>query len=183
MEIRLKNTLGKKKEVFRPIKDGSVKMYNCGPTVYDYAHLGNLRAYIFADILRRTFEYNDYEVEQVINITDIGHLTSDADEGEDKMAKGLKREGKETSLQSMKELASFYADAFVADLKKLNIELPHHMPFASDNVAADIEIIKKLEENGLVYKTSDGMYFDTSQDKNYGRLGQIVDAGDTESRV
>lgn len=157
-------------------------MYNCGPTVYYFAHLGNLRSYVFADILRRTLQWNGYKVNQVINITDIGHLSSDADDGEDKMTKGLKREGKPLSLAGMKELALFYEKKFIEDLKELNIEIPEHLPRASEHIKEEVELIKKLEEKGFVYKTSDGLYFDTSKDLDYGKLGNIK-FDNTESRV
>lgn len=170
--LKLHNTLTGKKENFKPISQ-TVGMYNCGPTVYNYAHIGNLRAYVFADILRRTLEWNGYKVRQIVNITDIGHLTSDTDEGEDKMIKALKREGKPMTLEAMREIGAFYRDAFVADLKALNIKLPEEMPRASDNIAEDIEIIKKLEEKAVAYKISDGLYFDISKFPNYGKLGNI----------
>jgi cysteinyl-tRNA synthetase len=128
---------------------------------------------VFADILRRTFEYNSYEVRQVINITDVGHLVSDADDGDDKMVKALKREGKPFTLSAMREVADFYAKAFENDLKFLNCETPFKMPHASDHIAEDVEIIKKLEENGFAYKTKDGIYFDTAKFPNYGKLGNI----------
>src|SRR3990167_6665508 len=120
--MMLFNTLTGKKEEFKPIKSGEVSMYNCGPTVYNFAHIGNLRAYVFADILRRTLEYNGYKIKQVINITDIGHLASDADDGEDKMVKALRRDRKPLTLEAMKEVAEKYETAFRADLRKLNIK-------------------------------------------------------------
>jgi len=109
-KIKFFNTLNREKEIFSPIKEGEVKMYSCGPTVYNYAHIGNLRAYIFTDILRKTLEYSGYKVHQIMNITDIGHLSSDADSGDDKMTKGLLREGKELTLKNMRELAEFYTE-------------------------------------------------------------------------
>src|ERR1700733_10738095 len=160
MDIFLHNTLSDKKEKFVPIKDGEVSMYNCGPTVYDYAHIGNLRSYVFADVLRRVFEYNGYKVKQVINITDIGHLSSDSDDGEDKMTKALKREGKPLTLPAMREVADFYFEKFKNDLIALNIELPEKFPFASDHIEEDIELVEILMEKGFAYKISDGIYFD-----------------------
>jgi cysteinyl-tRNA synthetase len=183
MDIKLENTLTGEKEVFKPIKAGEVSMYNCGPTVYNYAHIGNLRSYVFADILRRTFEYNGYKVNQVINITDIGHLSSDSDEGEDKMTKALKREGKPLTLEAMREVADFYFTEFKKDLKSLNIELPEHFPFASDNIKEDIELIEKLSNEDFTYKTSDGIYFDTSKFPEYGKLGNIKASDDEHSRI
>ncbi len=174
MQIQLYNSLTKTKEDFKPIKPGEVSMYNCGPTVYDYVHIGNLRAYIFSDILRRTFEFNKFDVHQIINITDVGHLVSDGDEGEDKMTKALKRENRPLTLESMNEVASKYADAFIVDLKSLNIEMPERFPRASEHIVEDIELIKILEEKGFAYKTSDGMYFDTAKFPSYGKLGQSL---------
>ena len=133
MSIYLKNTLTGEKEEFKPVNSGKVSMYNCGPTVYDYAHIGNLRSYVFADLLRRMFEYNGYEVKQVINITDIGHLSGDTDDGEDKMSKALKREGKPMTLEAMREVADFYFGKFKEDLSALNIEMPSSFPFASED--------------------------------------------------
>ncbi len=171
--MKLYNTLTGKKEDFKPINDKMVGIYNCGPTVYNYAHIGNLRAYVFADVLRRTLEWSGYKVKQVMNITDIGQLTSDADEGEDKMVKALKREALPLTLKAMNEVGEKYKGAFIEDLKTLNIEMPDKMPKASEHVAEDIEIIKKLEEKGFAYKISDGIYFDTAKFPNYGKLGGV----------
>jgi cysteinyl-tRNA synthetase len=176
MDIKLYNTLTKSIEIFKPLKEGHVGMYHCGPTVYDRAHIGNLRAYVFADTLRRTFEFNGFEVKQVINITDVGHLSGenlgDADAGEDKMTKALIRENMPLTLPAMRELATKYYEAFVEDLEDLDIELPHALPRASDTIPQDIELIKRLEDKGFVYATSDGVYFDTSRFKAYGMLGE-----------
>ncbi len=182
-EIYLHNTLSGQKEEFKPLKEGSVSMYNCGPTVYDYAHIGNLRAYVFADTLRRVFEYNGLNVNQVINVTDIGHLSSDSDDGEDKMTKALKREGKPLTLSAMREVADFYFEKFKDDLKSLNIEMPEHFPFASDHIQEDIELVEKLEKGGFTYKTSDGIYFDIKKFPDYGKLGNVKISDDTESRI
>jgi cysteinyl-tRNA synthetase len=183
-ELFLTNTLLGKKEVFVPLEKGKVRMYNCGPTVYNYAHIGNLRSYVFADILRRTFEYNGYEVKQVINITDVGHLVSDADSGEDKMTKALKREGKPMTLEAMKEVADFYTEAFKEDLKKLNIDISKiTFPKATEHIKEQIELIGKLEKKGFIYTTSDAIYFDTSKFPNYGKLGNIKMGEDGESRI
>ena len=183
MDIFLHNTLSGKKEKFTPIEPGKVSMYNCGPTVYDYSHIGNLRSYVFADVLRRMFEYNDYKVKQIINITDIGHLTSDGDEGEDKMTKALKRESKPLTLKAMREVADFYFAKFKKDLISLNIESPEQFPFASDNITEDIALITKLTEKGFTYRTSDGIYFDTSKFADYGKLGNIMQIKDGQSRI
>ncbi|MEI6238108.1 MAG: cysteine--tRNA ligase [bacterium] len=171
--IYLTNTLSGKKEEFKPIKAGTVGMYSCGPTVYDFAHLGNLRAYVFTDILRRIFEYNGYDVNQVMNITDVGHLVTDGDEGEDKMTKALIREGKPLNIESMTEVATFYFAKFREDLASLNIEMPKTFPRATEHIPEIIELIKKLDQKGFVYKTSDGLYFDTSKFPAYGKLGNI----------
>lgn len=182
--LKLTNTLSGKKEAFESIKEQKVGMYNCGPTVYDFAHIGNLRSYVFADVLRRALELNGYAVTQVINITDIGHLASDADDGEDKMTKGLKREGKPFTLEAMKELADFYTERFKEDLTELNIKLPTYLPKASDHIKEDLELLKKLEAKGFIYKTSDGVYFDTAKDPDYGKLGnQNKLKDDTETRI
>jgi cysteinyl-tRNA synthetase len=182
-KIYLQNTLTGNKEEFKPIKEGFVSMYNCGPTVYYYAHIGNLRAYVFADTLRRMFEYNGYKINQVINVTDIGHLSSDSDDGEDKMTKALKREGKPLTLTAMREVADFYFDKYKDDLKSLNIESPEHFPFASDHIKEDIELVSKLEQGGFTYKTSDGIYFDIKKFPEYGKLGNIKISSETESRI
>ncbi len=170
MALKFYNTLTREKEIFTPINPPNVGFYSCGPTVYDYVHIGNLRAYVFADILQKTLEYSGYKVKRVMNITDIGHLSSDADSGEDKMTKGLLREGKELTLKNMRELAEFYTEKFKEDLVKLNIKIPKDLYFASDYVKEDIELIKKLEEKKYTYKTSDGIYFDISKMPNYGIL-------------
>ncbi len=182
-DIFLFNTLTKKKEKFSPIKEGSVSMYNCGPTVYDYVHIGNLRSYIFADTLRRLFEWHNYKVHQVINVTDIGHLVGDGDDGDDKMTKALKREGKPMTLDSMREIANFYFEKYKEDLKYLNIKTPEEFPFASDHIKEDIELIETLIKKGFTYKISDGLYFDTSKDSHYGKLGGIVEKDETQSRI
>ena len=173
MDIKIWNTLTRRKEVFEPIHPGQVGMYHCGPTVYDDAHIGNLRAYVFADILRRVFEYNKYAVHQVINITDVGHLISDADDGEDKMTKTLKRLGKPLTLAAMAEVADIYFERFVTDLERLNIEKPQELPKASRHIDDDIALIKLIEENGFTYQTSRGICFDVSKFPAYGKLANL----------
>ncbi len=163
--IKLYNTLTKKEEVFEPIKKDEVTLYSCGPTVYWYAHIGNLRAYIFVDILKKTLEYNEYKVKHVINITDVGHLTSDEDTGEDKLEKGAKRENK-----TVWEVAEYYTKAFQTNLKQLNIKEPSIWTKVTDYIPEQIDIIKKLEEKGFTYIIEDGVYFDTSKLNNYGKL-------------
>lgn len=183
MDIHLQNTLTGSKDKFEPLKPGSVSMYNCGPTVYNYAHIGNLRSYVFADTLRRMFEYNGLNVKQVINVTDIGHLSSDNDDGEDKMTNALKREGKPLTLKAMREVADFYFEKFKEDLQSLNIQTPHNFPFASDHIQEDIDMIMNLSEKGFTYQTSDGIYFDTSKFPEYGKLGNIKSSDALESRI
>ncbi|HHE67457.1 MAG TPA: cysteine--tRNA ligase, partial [Candidatus Parcubacteria bacterium] len=165
MLLRFYNTLSRKKEIFKPLKGKRVGLYACGPTVYWFAHIGNLRAYIFEDVLRRVLEYNGYKVKHVMNITDVGHLTSDADTGEDKMEKGAKREGK-----SAWDIAKFYTNAFKKDLKKLNIKDPDVWIKATDTIKEQIELVQLLEKKGYTYKIEDGIYFNTSKLKKYGRL-------------
>ena len=175
MDIKLYNTLSRKEDIFVPIHQGKVGLYDCGPTVYHYAHIGNLRAYVFADILRRTLEYAGLEVTQIINITDVGHLVSDEDEGEDKMEKGARREGK-----TAQEIADFYTEAFFEDLAKLNIKAAAHYTKATEHIPEQISLIKKLEEKSFTYQTSDGIYFDTSKFPAYGELAQLNLGGQRE---
>jgi len=164
------NTLSGKKEPFSSIAKGKVRIYTCGPTVYNYAHIGNLRSFVFSDIIRRTLEYRGYSVKHVMNITDLGQFTSDADDGEDKMTKGLRREGKPITLKAMAELGSFYTKEFKKELELLNIKSPFKMPKASEHVLEQIAYIKTLDEKGYTYATSDGVYFDTSKFETYGAL-------------
>jgi cysteinyl-tRNA synthetase len=166
--IYLFDTFQREKREFVPLEPGVVKMYTCGPTVYDYPHIGNLRAYIFADTLRRVFEFNDYKVRQVMNITDVGHLTSDADAGDDKMELSAIKQKR-----SAWELADFYADIFKQNFKDLNIQQPNIWCKATDHIAEQITLIKRLEDAGYIYLTSDGVYFDTSKVKNYGYLARL----------
>lgn len=169
MAIKLNNTLTGKNDEFRPIKEGTVKMYHCGPTVYNFPSIGNMRSYVFADTLRRMFEYFGYQVEQVINITDVGHLVSNADEGEDKIEKEAQNQGK-----SAEEIARFYEEEFYKDLSLLNIKTENtKFPRATEHIAEQLEVIKILEEKGFTYPTSDGIYFDTSKFADYGKLGNI----------
>lgn len=158
-------------------------MYHCGPTVHNYAHIGNLRAYIFADVLRRTLEFLGLDVHQVINVTDIGHLVSETDEGEDKMTRALSREGKPLTLAAMRELADFYFEAFKNDLIALNIKLPEHFPFASDHIAEEVALVQKLIEKNRTYQTNDGIYFDTAKMKEYGKLGGPTADNSEHSRI
>jgi len=180
--LKLHNTLTGKIEEFISITPGKVGMYNCGPTVYDYAHIGNLRSYVMANTIRRALTYFGYEVNQVMNITDVG-IGGDNDEGEDKIIRGLKREGKEISIAAMKELTDFYTDAFTVDLERLNIDAPHTLPRASEHLPQDIELIETLINKGFAYTTSDGVYFDTSKDTRYGKLGGQISQESSEARV
>lgn len=168
MELSLFNTLGREKQIFKSIKNGEVGIYSCGPTVYWFQHIGNMRAYLFADSLRRVLEYNGYKVKHVINVTDVGHLTSDADEGEDKMEKAAVKEGK-----SAEEIADFYFKVFREDLKKLNIKEPWKWTKATEHIEEQIDLIKRLEEKGFTYKTSDGIYFDSAKFDKYGELAKL----------
>ena len=162
MEIKLYNTLSKTKDTFKPIDNNEVKLYTCGPTVYNFAHIGNFRSYLFMDSLRRVLEYNGYKLKHVMNITDVGHLESDADEGEDKMEKAARRENKDPY-----QIAKFYTDAFLSDMKLLNIEEPEIITKATDNIQQMIEYVKKIVENGYAYETSKGIYFDVSKLDKY----------------
>jgi len=168
MVLRLFNTLARKKEDFIPIKKGEVGFYSCGPTVYWFQTIGNLRTYIFNDVLKRVLIYNDYKVKHVMNVTDVGHLTSDADEGEDKMEKAAAKEGKKAE-----DIANYYWKVFREDFKKLNIIEPTIWCKATEHIKEQIELIKKLGYNGYVYETSDGLYFDTSKFKNYAKFAKL----------
>ena len=163
--MRVYNTLTKKVEDFIPFEEGKVRMYTCGPTVYDYAHIGNLRTYIFEDILEKGLSYLGYEVQRAMNITDVGHLTSDGDTGEDKMAKGAAREGK-----TVYEIADFYTKAFLDDMVALNIKVPSLIEKASDNIDVYIEMITKMLENDYAYISNGNVYFDISKAPNYYQL-------------
>jgi len=167
------NSLTNKKEIFKPLKAGRVGLYTCGPTVYDYAHIGNLRSYLFEDILKRVLLYNGLRVKHIMNITDIGHLTSDADEGEDKMMKAVRRENKEPTVKALKELADKYTKAFKDNLRELNIIFPDKFTKATDYIKEQIALIKILEEKGFAYDTEEAVYFDISKYKDYARLANL----------
>lgn len=172
--IHFHNTLSGELEAFTPLRSGYVKMYHCGPTVYGVQHIGNLSMFVFTDILRRTLEWNEYHVQQVINITDVGHLVSDGDDGEDKMTKGLKRDKKALTLENMRALAEKYAEIFLKDLEILNVRTTDtKFPRASDYIAAQIAMIKTLEEKNYAYAGEHGVYFNTAQFPDYGKLGNI----------
>lgn len=187
MSLQFYNTASRKKEEFTlPEGVEAVRIYCCGPTVYHYAHIGNLRTYIFEDVLRRTLEYYGFKVKHVVNITDVGHLTSDADEGDDKMEKGAARTGK-----SVWEVAEFYTKAFMEDLNNLNILQPSVWCKATDHIGDQIALVKSLEDKGYTYKTSDGIYFDSLKFPRYAdfarldvenlRRGSRIDMGEKRS--
>lgn len=163
--MKLYNTLSKKVEEFVPFHGKEVKMYTCGPTVYNYAHIGNLRTYIFEDILQKGLEYLGYDVKRAMNITDVGHLTSDGDTGNDKMLEGAKREGKDVF-----EIAQFYTEAFFKDMEKLNIKVPTIIGKASDYIDTYIEMISKMLEDDYAYISNGNVYFDISKAKDYYKL-------------
>lgn len=166
--LKFYNTLTRKKEEFIPIDKNEVKLYSCGPTVYYYAHIGNLRAYLFMDTLRRVLKYNGYKLKHVMNITDVGHLVSDADEGEDKMLKASKRENKDPF-----EIAKFYTEAFFKDLELLNIEKPEIIAKATEHIKVMEEYVQKIIKNGYTYETENTIYFDTSKLDKYGVLSNL----------
>jgi len=165
MELRLYNSLSREKEIFRPIKEGEAGIYTCGPTVYNYAHIGNMRTYIFEDVLVRSLKYLGFGVKRVMNITDVGHLVSDSDEGEDKMEVGARREGK-----SAWDIAKFYTEAFFKDYKELNCVMPDVLCPATDYIKEMVALVQDLEKKGLTYSIGDGVYFDTAKLPDYGKL-------------
>lgn len=177
-DIVLFNTDGRKKEVFMPRKSGEVTMYSCGPTVYHYAHIGNMRSYVFADTLKRMFLFNNLRVHHIINITDVGHLTSDADDGEDRMLKGARREGKTTA-----QIAEYYTKAFVADFQALRNLAPDKFVKATEHIAEMIAMIRLLEHKGCTYVAQGNVYLDTTQVAEYGRLFNLAVDEQMKSRV
>jgi len=166
--MKIYNTATRKKEEFKPIKENEVGMYSCGPTVYSSPHIGNMYAYICWDVLVRTLRYLGYNVNWVMNVTDVGHLVNDSDDGEDKMEKGSKKEG-----LSVWEIAKKYENEFEENLKELSINHPNILCRATDNIKEQIDLIKKIEENGFTYKISDGIYFDTSKFADYGKFANL----------
>ncbi|MBI5728282.1 MAG: cysteine--tRNA ligase [Candidatus Magasanikbacteria bacterium] len=166
--LQLYNSRTRQKEVFTPLRDDYVGVYTCGPTVYNYAHVGNLRTYVFEDTLRRVLAYNGYNVRHVMNITDVGHLTDDADTGEDKMEKGSRREGK-----SAADIDAFYTAAFMKNLTELEILPPHIWCKATDHIPEQINQVKTLIDRGFTYETDDGIYFDTTRCPDYGQMAQL----------
>lgn len=179
MEILLTNTLTRTKDAFAPNKEGKVGIYSCGPTVYGRAHIGNLRSFTFADVVRRMFEANGFAVTQVMNITDVGHLTDDASEGEDKMEVASQKAG-----ASAWEIAAKYTQLFLDDMTKLNVLRPHVMPKATDHIPEQIAMIEAIEQKGFTYLTKDGLYFDTSKLPDYGKLsGQKSEEKEEGARI
>lgn len=168
MKITFYNTLTKTKEEFKPLQGNTVRIYTCGPTVYKDATIGNMKSYVFMDTLRRVLKYNGYDLKHVMNITDVGHLVSDGDEGEDKMLKAAKEEQK-----SPLEIALFYTKGFLKDIDRLNIDRPEIICKATDHINDMIEVVKKLIENGYAYETSTAIYFDVSKLDRYGILSGI----------
>lgn len=168
MDIKLFNTLGRQKQVFEPIEAGKAGLYTCGPTVYDFQHIGNFRTFMFEDLLKRVLLYNGYEVTHIMNITDVGHLVSDGDEGEDKMEKGSARTGK-----TVWEIAEYYTQFFLDDAKALNLLPPTKYTKATEYIQEQIDMVKCLDDKGYTYVTSDGVYFDTSKLKDYGKLANL----------
>jgi cysteinyl-tRNA synthetase len=169
MQLHLYNTATRSKDPFEPLTPGLVRMYCCGPTVYHFAHIGNLRTYVFEDLLRRTLEFFSYEVRHIVNITDVGHLTSDADTGEDKMEKGARREGK-----SAWEIAEYYTQAFQKDWKALNLLEPTEWPRATQHIAEQIALIRELDGKGYAYSIpGDGVYFDTAKFPRYPDFARL----------
>jgi len=178
MELTLFNTLTRKKEPFKPLGK-TVGMYICGPTVYHYAHIGNLRTYVFGDLLRRTLEYNGFPVNHVMNITDVGHLTSDSDTGDDKMEKGAARDNK-----TVWDVAKFYTEAVLADLQQMNVLPPATYCKATENIPEQIALIRTLEKKGYTYAIDDGIYFDTSKFPRYADFARLrIDELEAGARV
>ncbi len=179
--LRLYNSLSRKVEDFKPLHPLQVGMYSCGPTVYQFAHIGNLRAFTTSDILVRVLRYNGYDVNFIMNITDVGHMTQDSagggDQGEDKIEKTAKLEGK-----TVWEVAQFYTDVFLKDYDSLNLTRPDRFCKATDHIKEQIDLVKKIEEAGFTYETSDGIYFDTSLLKDYGKLSDMK-ASEDNSRI
>ncbi|MEO6693807.1 MAG: cysteine--tRNA ligase [Ignavibacteria bacterium] len=166
--LKLFNTLSRKKEEFIPIEYDKVRMYSCGPTVYNYQHIGNLRTFFFEDILYRTLKYNGFNIKYVMNITDVGHLVSDSDEGEDKMEKSAKQLGK-----NVWELAEYYISIFKKDIASMNILPPNIYTKATDYINEQIDFIQCLQSKDFTYLTSDGVYYDTSKFADYGKLAKL----------
>lgn len=176
--IYLYNSLTNKKELFIPITRGNVSIYTCGPTVYDTPHIGNYRSYIFSDILVRTFLFNKYKVKYIINITDVGHLTDERDQGEDKLEKRALEEKKEA-----RGIAKVYTNQFLAESCALNLKEANEYPKATEHIKEQVEMIKSLEKKGFTYKIDDGIYFDTGKLNHYGYLSKATEKEDARARI
>ncbi len=168
MSLHLYDTWTRSLREFTPLQPGEVGLYTCGPTVYDYQHIGNYRTFLFEDGLKRVLRLNGLKVNHVMNITDVGHLVSDGDDGEDKMEKGSRRTGK-----TAWDIAALYTESFVGDLKLLGIDFPTTLCKATDNIPEQIAFIEEIEKKGYTYITSDGVYFDTAKQQSYGYLGRL----------
>lgn len=166
--LKLKNTATKKIEEFKPINKNLVKVYSCGPTVYGFQHIGNYASYIYWDLLTRTLKANGFNVKRIMNLTDVGHLVSDEDEGEDKMEKGARKEGK-----TVWEIAEFYIEDFIKNMKKLNVLEPDKYCRATDYIEESKEMVQKMIENGFTYEIKDGVYFDTSKFTDYAKFANL----------
>ncbi len=169
MKIQFVNSLKRELEDFIPLQEGHVGLYCCGPTVYNYAHIGNIRAYLFEDVLRRTLESAGYEVHHVMNVTDVGHLTDDGDEGEDKMIKSARERG-----MSVWDIAAFFTETFFKDTQSMNILRPHRVCKATDHIQEMIDLVKTLEEKGFTYQAGGNVYFDTTRFPNYGQMANLA---------
>lgn len=178
MDITVYNTASRKKELFKPLDEKKVGIYCCGPTVYHFAHIGNMRAYVFEDLLVRMFRIFGYDITHVMNITDVGHLTSDADDGEDKMLKGAKREGK-----SVWDIANYYTEAFFSDCQALNIIKPTIISKATEHIQDMLDFIQVLEKKGYTYVANGNVYFDTSKFLDYGKFANLNMDNQGKSRV
>ena len=177
--MKVYNTLSRKKEELIPIRDGEIGMYSCGPTVYNYAHIGNMRTYIFMDLLSKTLRKDGYKLKHVMNITDVGHLVSDADDGEDKMQKAARRENK-----TPWEIAEYYMQIFFKDFEKLNIRKPDIIAKATEHIPEMIDYVQKIIDNGYAYETSSGIYFDISKLPSYGVLsGKNIEGEKAGARI
>lgn len=166
--IKLYNTAARKKQIFKPMKAGQVGIYSCGPTVYDYAHIGHFRAYIFVDVLKRVLAFNGLKLKAVMNVTDVGHLTSDADTGEDKVEKAAREKGK-----TSREIADFYTKDFFDAMHKLNVKRPDIVCKATDHIKQMVDLVKRLEKNGYTYRISDGIYYDILKFKRYADFARL----------
>ena len=183
MTIKLYNSRSREIEEFKSVEEGFVKMYTCGPTAYDYMHIGNLRTAFFSDTLKKMFLISGYKFLHVMNITDFGHIIGDADTGEDKMTIGLKRENLPRTLVGMQTLARKYTGFYLDDLKRLNIAIPEIIPNASEYISEYLEMIKDLTAQNFTYQISDGIYFDTAKDASYGAMALLDRKKDDKNRI